>query len=285
MDYIDQLSREQKTNIDIVIKAFSKWKITNVFTQSAILSVISKESNFKYKFERGYGNTSNDRIRSKFYNRVKHLSDADLEKIKKDDMAFFNLVYAGRRGNGPTDGFKYRGGGPNQLTFKSNYDKIGNHIGVDLVNNPELVNDPYIAADIACSYFVRRFRSFRTKWQDHYNSKSLNGFKTLNEATLAIYHANAGLGKPMYTMEKANASRGGLKKSIVRAPQFLDYLGVQQNDEPFKNKTEGNKFRMWVNDNHYEYAREIDLDKYGSHNNSYILKAYKKYGKEYETNQ
>ena len=51
---------------------------------------------------------------------------------------------------------------------------------------------------------------------------------------------------------------------------------------PFKNKIEGNKFRKWVNDNHPEYAREIDLDRTGSHTNSYIMKAWAKFKSKYE---
>lgn len=50
---------------------------------------------------------------------------------------------------------------------------------------------------------------------------------------------------------------------------------------PFENKEEGNAFREWVNDNHADVAREIDLDRSGSHDNSYILKAYDLLGEEY----
>ncbi|HAI43566.1 MAG TPA: hypothetical protein DCM40_38445 [Maribacter sp.] len=50
---------------------------------------------------------------------------------------------------------------------------------------------------------------------------------------------------------------------------------------PFENATEGNAFRGWVNDNYPAYAQEIDLDRTGSYNNSYITKAYQKYGAEY----
>jgi hypothetical protein len=51
---------------------------------------------------------------------------------------------------------------------------------------------------------------------------------------------------------------------------------------PFANKEEGDAFRAWVNDTHPEYARKIDLDRSGSHSNSYILKAYDILGKEYD---
>ena len=50
---------------------------------------------------------------------------------------------------------------------------------------------------------------------------------------------------------------------------------------PFKNSTEGNKFRKWVNDTYPQYAKDIDLDAEGSYNNRYIRKAYKKYGSEF----
>lgn len=45
---------------------------------------------------------------------------------------------------------------------------------------------------------------------------------------------------------------------------------------------EGNKFRAWVNKKYPVYAKQIDLDKkYSSFTNTYIAKAWKKYGEEY----
>lgn len=51
--------------------------------------------------------------------------------------------------------------------------------------------------------------------------------------------------------------------------------------KPFKNKKEGDKFREWFNDNFPNEAKEIDLDRSGSHTNEYILKAYEIGGKLY----
>jgi predicted chitinase len=283
MNYIATLSPKQKSNADTLVKAFAKWKITNDFTKSAILSVVSKESAFNYAFEKGYGGTDNSRIRKIFGSRVSHLNDAQLTVLKKDEVAFFNLVYGKMYGNGTNDGYKFRGGGPNQLTFRGNYEKIGSIIGVDLVNHPELVNDPAVAADIACSYFVRAFANFKTSHQVHYNSKNINDFKTLNDAVLAIYHCNAGLGKPLYRMENLNESTGGLKKTVERAPSFYNYItGEKVAQMPFTSKQDGDKFRAWVNDNHPDYARSINLDRSGSHTNAYILKAWEKFGGEYQ---
>jgi hypothetical protein len=51
---------------------------------------------------------------------------------------------------------------------------------------------------------------------------------------------------------------------------------------PFTNTQQGNAFRGWVNDNYPAYAQQIDLDRTGKYNNSYITKAYMKYGAIYE---
>jgi putative chitinase len=55
-------------------------------------------------------------------------------------------------GNGPGDGAKYRGRGFVQLTGKSNYELHGTKIGEDLVNNPDLANDPVIASKLLASF-------------------------------------------------------------------------------------------------------------------------------------
>jgi putative chitinase len=44
------------------------------------------------------------------------------------------------------DGWKYRGRGLKQLTGKDNYTRCGAGIGVDLVNNPDLLLEPTYAA-------------------------------------------------------------------------------------------------------------------------------------------
>jgi hypothetical protein len=51
------------------------------------------------------------------------------------------------------DGYKYRGRGMIQLTGKANYEKYGKLLGIDLVNNPDLANDPAIAAQLATAYW------------------------------------------------------------------------------------------------------------------------------------
>lgn len=279
MGYINTLGSKQKTNLGIVVESFSKWGITNDFTKAGILAIISKESSFNCNFERGYGNTSNDRIRKIFGSRVRGLSDHDLTVIKKDDVKFFNLIYGGRYGNKPNEGFKFRGAGFNQITFQGNYKAAMKRTGVNLIDHPELIENPDVAADACITYFLDRFKAgFGSKHKAHYDSDGINGFKTLEDAVLAVYHANAGFGKAMYTIGKAE-STGGLKKAVSRAPEFLEYLGGSS--APFATKADGDKFRGWVNDNFADYAREIDLDRSGSHTNKYIMKAWNRLKDEY----
>lgn len=52
-------------------------------------------------------------------------------------------------------------------------------------------------------------------------------------------------------------------------------------ETPFTNETEGNKFRAWVNDHYPKYASQIQLDRKGTFDNSFVRKAYAQYGAEY----
>jgi putative chitinase len=46
------------------------------------------------------------------------------------------------------DGFKYRGRGFVQITGRTNYDKLGRLLGIDLINDPDLALKPEIASKI-----------------------------------------------------------------------------------------------------------------------------------------
>ncbi len=74
-----------------------------------------------------------------------------------NERAFGNKVYNGRMGNrvGTDDGFNFRGRGCLQLTGRDNYNALGKSLGLDLVNHPDLVNDPQNVLLIAGSEFVK----------------------------------------------------------------------------------------------------------------------------------
>jgi putative chitinase len=212
-DYTDTLTSEQKENLNIIIERLSKKGITNQYMIAGILAVTSKESKFIPQSERGYGNTSNGRIRSIFGSRVSDLTDTQLTELKKNDKAFFDKIYGGRYGNASDEGYKYRGRGLNQLTFKGNYERDNANTDADIVSNPESVNNIEVAADALYSYFERNFSSSSARL-GMYNMTNINDAKNTDDAVRAAFHANAGWGKSKAQIERD--ATGGLSKVISR---------------------------------------------------------------------
>lgn len=76
---------------------------------------------------------------------------------KQQEIA--NIVYGGHWGRTnlgniyPDDGWRYRGRGPIQCTGRINYYRFGNHIGIDLLTNPELMEDIYLGLQFAGWYW------------------------------------------------------------------------------------------------------------------------------------
>jgi putative chitinase len=91
-------------------------------------------------------------LRSVFPTRVR--SDAFAQElVAAGPAAIANTIYGNRYGNAQDEGYKYRGRGLIQLTFKDNYRTYGRLAGhPEILENPDLVNDPEIAVAIACAY-------------------------------------------------------------------------------------------------------------------------------------
>jgi len=83
----------------------------------------------------------------------------------------------------PGDGAKYKGRGYIQLTGKYNYKKAGEALGVDLVNKPELLEKPEIAAKAAVWYWKERVRDKVDSFKDTKSvTKPINpGMKHLDQ--------------------------------------------------------------------------------------------------------
>lgn len=68
------------------------------------------------------------------------------ESYARQPQKIASRVYGGRMGNGVEstgEGYKFRGRGALQTTGKENYKKLGNFLGVDLIDNPDLVATKY----------------------------------------------------------------------------------------------------------------------------------------------
>lgn len=79
-------------------------------------------------------------------------------KIQRNPEAIANHTYSGRYGNGDIasgDGWRYRGRGLKQLTFKDNYARCAADTGLPLVKQPELLELPDGAAISACWFWEK----------------------------------------------------------------------------------------------------------------------------------
>ena len=138
------------------LKAWSKKNIKDPVRAAAFVATVEAESGTSLT-ERGY---TKQRALEVFSSRASDI-EALPDNASADDI--FNTVYGGRFGNTePNDGSKYKGRGLVQLTFKGNYKDVGDILGLDLVNNPELVNDPKHAVAVAMTYLTLPGKNFFT---------------------------------------------------------------------------------------------------------------------------
>jgi predicted chitinase len=199
-------------NVAALEAAMDRHNITNEFSRKAILGVVSKESP-DLRPEVDYSQTSNSRIREVFGTRVAELSDSQLDSLKANPTKFWDRVYGpddptgkgAKYGNTrPGDGEKYRGRGFNGITFKSNYknlQEVFDEIGklktgkdINIVADPELLEDPDIAAEFAILYYIDSFK--RT-------GRDVNGYSNLESAVTDYVRATAGWGSDITRGVKA----------------------------------------------------------------------------------
>ncbi len=228
-------SGDKKKAMEEIISSLKKAGIINPYVQAGILGVISKESDFNHaRAEMSYKNTPNTRIREVFGDRVKGLTDAQLDDLKKDDVKFWDRVYGKDDPTGtaqkfghtaPGDGWKYRGRGYNGLTWKSNYQRYTDLLK-SIGSNFNLVTDPDIldrnseaAADVVALFFRDMLNNSVIKKK--YGNKDHNDFKDLQTATKAASNANSGPGTNINT---GIAGEGTLKALTFAQSLDLDNI-------------------------------------------------------------
>lgn len=223
-NYTFPISKDVEKNIKLIIKEAKDAGITNGYTIAAMLACCKKECGLVPKNEDTYGGTKASRIKGVF-SKFQKYTDKEVDKIKKDFKKFFNIIYGGMYDNAADEGYKYRGRGLNQLTFKGNYVLLKKRTGVDIVSDPESVNKIEVATKVLVEYMKYKFEKEVTSFaKKKYNFTDINSFKNINDAMGAVYHANAGFGTS-YSKIIADAT-GGRALSFKYVSKFYeDYLG------------------------------------------------------------
>lgn len=164
--------------------------VTDNELRAGIAALVGGESEFRPRTETSYENTANSRIRTIFKTALGDKPDRVIDDLKADPVRFFNHVYgpegAGRTlGNvAPDDGYRFRGRGGIQLTGRANYARLGEMTGLDLLGNPDLVNDPQHSAAIAVAYMRWRYRG--GGWSGMKQAVG-NSFGTVDERKNALF--------------------------------------------------------------------------------------------------
>lgn len=109
-------------------------------------------------------------------------SAATLDEWKKlgrheFEVRFFDAVYGPMMSNNG-QGYKYRGMGCG-ITGHDNYAEIGEGIGVDLLNNPELLRDDPLISARAFAWFCRRWKVL-DDFADGTEAGAFRGLKRMN---------------------------------------------------------------------------------------------------------
>lgn len=139
-----------------LIPAFEKYAITSKPRIAAFLGQTGHESGqFNILQENLYYSAA--RLMKVWPKRFPTLAIA--QQYEKNPTRLANHVYANRIGNGPEssgDGYKYRGRGLIQLTGRSNYASAAQALGIDLLNNPDRLIEPPVAALSAAWFWASR---------------------------------------------------------------------------------------------------------------------------------
>jgi predicted chitinase len=240
---------------DLVIKYMDEYGITNNYMKAAMMGIILNEGGFSGTSENLYyttpgrlaevwsvfSNYTEDGKRkrapegegSKYANEL-----AKSGKYLKNPQALGNFIYANQKGNEPgtDDGYRYRGRGLNQLTGKGAYKSLGNALGVDLVNNPELLEtDPDLQAKAAVYFLHKRLSKTLPRLTEKYpiykkrfgNYVDYNNIDNIEDASFILTSANAGFGS--YPKEKTFSDR--LASAKKYETQFVENEERWQDEE------------------------------------------------------
>ena len=159
-------------------EAFQKYDISTPVRQAFFVGQCAHESNNFTKLEEGL-NYSASRIMAVWPSRFPTLDAAAPYANNPEKLA--NKVYGGRADLGNKedgDGFKFHGRGCIQLTGRDLYERCGEAIGADLINQPQLLVEPHYAA-LSAAWF--------------WNKKGLNALADSKDYDTMTKRINGGL--------------------------------------------------------------------------------------------
>ena len=175
-------------------QVFVKYDINTPKRQAAFIGQCAVESANFTRLQENL-NYSAQRLTQVWPSRFPNINMAEAYAHNPEKLADF--VYAGRMGNlQDGDGWKFHGRGLIQLTGRENYANCGSGIGVDLIDNPDLLLTPQYAV-LSAGWF--------------WNKKGLNALADTQEYGAMTRRINGGL--------------TGLDERIAKITKALQVLG------------------------------------------------------------
>jgi putative chitinase len=120
---------------------FQRYGITSPLLIAHVMAQISHECGAGHEVVEDLSYRA-ERIPEVWPSRFPNIASA--QPYAHNPRALANKVYNGRMGNatGSDDGFNFRGRGASQTTGREGYQRLAKAAGLDVVNHPDLVNDP-----------------------------------------------------------------------------------------------------------------------------------------------
>lgn len=155
---------------------FRKYEIVTNIRKAHFMGQACHESNWLRTLEENLNYSANGLI-SIWGSRFPDMAIA--QQYARNPQKIANKVYGGRFGNTEDgDGWKYHGRGIFQLTFKDNYKRCGDALGIDLTASPELL-------------LTEKYACLSAGW--HWNKKALNELADKNDYEGITKRINGGM--------------------------------------------------------------------------------------------
>lgn len=140
----------------VLNEAMARFGITTRDREAAFLAQVAHESNDCRRLDENL-HYSAARLVAVWPKRFPTIEIARAYEGKPERLA--DYVYANRLGNGSVesgDGWRYRGRGLLQITGRENYRLTGAALGIDLDAHPEMLAQPFVAAQAAAQFWSSR---------------------------------------------------------------------------------------------------------------------------------